>query len=67
MKNNNIVIGEQVDKIPPNIIFYGKDKTEILRLESNGDIYVKNRFVENDKEVVDGLRLFLSSHRGINL
>lgn len=32
---------------------------EILSLHSNGDIYVKGKLVENDKEVVDGLRKFL--------
>lgn len=28
----------------------------IVSLESNGDIYVKGKLVENDKEVVDGMR-----------
>lgn len=32
---------------------------EMLRFESNGDIYVKGRLVENDKEVVEGFREFL--------
>lgn len=29
---------------------------KIITLESTGDIYVKGKLVENDKEVVDGMR-----------
>ncbi|MHA4063274.1 hypothetical protein ACX16M_28960 [Bacillus cereus] len=29
---------------------------EMISLKSNGDIFVKGKLVENDKEVVDGLR-----------
>jgi hypothetical protein len=29
---------------------------EILRLEANGDIFVKGRLVGTDQEIVDGLR-----------
>lgn len=38
---------------------------KIICLESNGDIYVKGKLVENDKEVVDGMRelLMLSGKR----
>ncbi|MGD6870020.1 hypothetical protein ACQCV6_28245 [Bacillus cereus] len=32
---------------------------EIIVLKSNGDIHVKGKLVENDKEVVDGLRELL--------
>ena len=31
---------------------------EILKLCENGDIYVKGRLAENDKEVVDAFREF---------
>lgn len=45
------------------IIFTVKDCSEeydnILKLCSNGDIFVKGKLIENDKEVVDGLREFL--------
>lgn len=34
--------------------------TEILRFEANGDIFVKGRMVENDKEVIEALRTFLT-------
>lgn len=37
---------------------------EIMRLCSNGDIFVKGNLVENDKEVVDGLREFLEKAKG---
>jgi len=33
----------------------------IIRLETNGDIFVKGKLVENDKEVVDGMRELLRS------
>ncbi|MGD6837497.1 hypothetical protein ACQCVL_13265 [Bacillus thuringiensis] len=36
---------------------------EMVSLKSNGDIYVKGKFVENDKEVVDGMREFLRLSR----
>ncbi|HEF1898107.1 hypothetical protein ACTFSP_19410 [Bacillus cereus group sp. MYBK108-2] len=36
---------------------------EIVTLKSNGDIYVKGKLVENDKEVVDGMREFLRLSR----
>ena len=39
---------------------------EILKLCENGDIYVKGRLVENDKEVVDALREFLKSQGFLN-
>lgn len=36
---------------------------EMVSLKSNGDIYVKGKLVENDKEVVDGMREFLRLSR----
>ncbi|MCR6855646.1 hypothetical protein P5G86_18725 [Paenibacillus jamilae] len=36
---------------------------EIVSLKSNGDIYVKGRLIENDKEVVVGMREFLRLSR----
>lgn len=46
---------------PSNIIkFMGKDSdTPILQLDGNGDIFVKGKLIENDKEVVDALRKFI--------
>ncbi|HDR7790306.1 TPA: hypothetical protein QCY15_004858 [Bacillus paranthracis] len=41
-----------------SIVFHAGGK-EIISLKGNGDIYVKGKLVENDKEVVDGLREFL--------
>jgi len=45
-----------------SIIFFSQvcsEKQEILKLCENGDIFVKGRLAENDKEVVDALREFL--------
>jgi hypothetical protein len=46
-----------------DIIFFSKDRVEILRLCSNGDIHVRGKLIENDREVVQGLRDFLGSAR----
>lgn len=46
----------------PDIIFMGADGLEIIKLKANGDIYVKGKLIENDSEVVEGLRSFLTSH-----
>lgn len=45
-----------------NLLVISGDDGEILRFERNGDIYVKGRLVENDKEVVEGFREFLSQY-----
>jgi len=42
-----------------DIVFFSNDAEEILRLCDNGDIYVHGHLVENDQDVVDGLREFL--------
>ena len=45
-----------------NTIFFlqvDKSNQEILKLCENGDIFVKGKLAENDKEVVDALREFL--------
>ena len=49
---------EDVKKV---IIMCG-DK-EMIELRENGDIYVKGKLVENDIEVVDGMRELLYCHK----
>ncbi len=41
------------------ISFYSKATSETLKLCENGDIFVKGKLIENDKEVVDAMREFL--------
>lgn len=56
MKTINLVPEEQ------NTIFFlqvDKSSQEILKLCENGDIFVKGKLAENDKEIVDALREFL--------
>jgi len=36
---------------------------EIMRFNDNGDIFVKGKLIENDKQVVDALREFLQHGR----
>jgi hypothetical protein len=55
---------EAINLVPQeqNTIFFlhvDKSNQEILKLCENGDIFVKGRLAENDKEVVDALREFL--------
>ena len=37
----------------------GQDAEEVLRFEPGGDIYIRGKLVENDKDVVEGIRAFL--------
>lgn len=47
--------------LPPGNIILQIGDIEFLRLEPNGDIYVKGKLAENDKEVVHALREFLTN------
>lgn len=48
------------DLDPTTISFCTKNEKEpIIKLCSNGDIFVKGKLVENDLEVVEGMREFL--------
>ncbi|KAB2423899.1 MULTISPECIES: hypothetical protein [Bacillus] len=44
-------------------IIFRVGEHEMVSLKSNGDIYVKGKLVENDKEVVDGMRELLMLSR----
>ena len=46
--------------LQPNEITFNNPQ-EIIRLNANGDIYVKGKLIENDKELVDAMREFLST------
>jgi hypothetical protein len=46
-----------------DITFSTKQFPSILVLKDNGDIFVKGKMVENDKEVVQALREFLEEMR----
>jgi len=39
---------------------------EIIKLCGNGDIFVKGKLIENDKEVVDAMREFLKTQGYLN-
>lgn len=58
----NTNVTGKIAPVVPTISFKGADETEIIRLQPNGDIFVHGRLVENDKEVVEGMRKFLLSH-----
>ena len=41
-------------------------ETPFIKLCENGDIFVKGKLIENDKEVVDAMREFLTQQGFIN-
>ena len=50
---------KDVDLESNTITFQMTDTTEIIKLCKNGDIFIKGKLIENDKEVVDAMREFL--------
>jgi hypothetical protein len=56
---------EPTAKLECNTInFYSEvQETPILKLCANGDIFVKGKLIENDKEVVDALREFITKQQ----
>lgn len=69
MKREDLFIKKKNNSISNNIndnysiVFKQLNNKEILRLElTTGSIYVYGKLIENDKEVVKGLRDFLSIH-----
>lgn len=54
--------GKQFEFKPADITFVAGNR-EVLVLKSNGDILVKGELVENNKEVVVGLKEFLKLAR----
>lgn len=57
-KSNVIYLAEKCPNLGA-IIFSTSGYKDIIRIEANGDIYVKGKLIENDKELVDGFREFL--------
>lgn len=55
----NLVLKSELQ--PNTITFNLVGKEPILELKPNGDIFVKGRLAENDKEVVNALREFLET------
>lgn len=43
-----------------DIFLLKNEAKEIIKITYNGDIYINSKLIENDKEVVDALRDFLS-------
>ena len=48
------------------IHFFTNGNNEIIKLCDNGDIFVKGKLIENDKEVVDAMREFLKTQGYLN-
>jgi hypothetical protein len=58
MENGLTIKGAELE---PNTISFNteNEKEPIIKLCPNGDIFVKGKLVENDLEVVEGMREFL--------
>jgi hypothetical protein len=69
IKNDDGVLSLGVNDVPieSSVVFTpSSDAGPILELKQNGDIFVKGKLIENDKEVVDALREFLQTQGFIN-
>ena len=44
-----------------NIFLIINNNVKLLEFKVNGDIYVKDKLIENDKEVIDAFREFLKN------
>lgn len=62
-QHSHINFSDSVTK-PSHISFYAGGGVEMMRLEANGDIYVKGRLVENDELVVQTFKQWLSKAVG---
>jgi hypothetical protein len=64
-QENRIIVSSDQSPVN-NLVFRSvQPSVEILKLCANGDIFVKGKLVENDKEVVGALREFLISQQFI--
>ena len=52
--------------VPNTVTFNTSDTTEIIKLCENGDIFVKGKLIENDKELVNAMREFLVDSGHLN-
>ena len=65
-EKNTLVLTNNDVPIQSNNITFTSATEPILELKGNGDIFVKGKLIENDKEVVDALREFLQTQGFIN-
>lgn len=58
------LIGKEIKS--NTIQFFTNENNEIIKLCDNGDIFVKGKLIENEKEVVDAMREFLKTQGYLN-
>jgi hypothetical protein len=58
-----VLVLKKAEDFQKDTVFFSMDKNrnEILKLCPNGDIFVKGRLAENDKQVVEALKEWLNS------
>lgn len=70
MDYQRIVVSEEdmktlmiADTVPSNsIMMLHSESEEVMRFDPNGDIYVHGKLIENDIQVVDAFKNFLSQY-----
>ncbi|PEA87483.1 hypothetical protein [Bacillus thuringiensis] len=55
--------GGKLSQNNPGDIRFTVGENDVLTLKHNGDIFVKGNLIENDREVIEGLREFISLSR----
>ena len=58
--DHNLELIPTVGSIDFHVNSAPEQRIELISLKRNGDIYVKGKLIENDKEVVDALREFVA-------
>ena len=58
-KEEKILKLKDSDLESSTITFNTSEMAEIIKLHENGDIFIKGKMIENDKEVVNAMREFL--------
>ena len=65
-KEEKILKLKDSDLESSTITFNTSEMVEIIKLHENGDIFIKGKMVENDKEVVNAMREFLIDSGHLN-
>lgn len=60
----SIELKNEIDK--GTIVLYVNDGVEMVRIESNGDFYVKGKKTANDIDVFNGFKKFIEDIQGKN-
>jgi len=54
-----IIDNDNKVKIPPKYISFGFNDREVIRIEEDGNVFVRGNLIENDKEIYKAFKRFL--------